>query len=72
MLDNPERANRLAKLEKLKSAGIHPHPERFERTHTVADILPLALGVRVKTAGRLVRMRDMGKITFAHIQDMGG
>lgn len=27
-----ERANRLAKLEAFKAAGIHPHPARFDKT----------------------------------------
>jgi lysyl-tRNA synthetase class 2 len=72
MIENPERENRLAKLTKLKEAGVHPHPERFERSHSVKELSALAVGTKVSAAGRIVRMRDMGKITFAHVQDMTG
>lgn len=70
--DNPERKGRLQKLETLVAQGIHPHPERFHKTHSTADILPLALATPVHTAGRLVRVREMGKILFAHLQDISG
>ena len=39
-----ERANRLAKLENFKSAGIHPYPARFEKTMDVQEVLQKAEG----------------------------
>jgi len=33
-----ERANRLAKLEAFKAAGIHPYPARFEKTIDLKDV----------------------------------
>ena len=66
-----ERANRIAKLERLKAAAIHPHPERFEKTHQLKDCLECAEGQSVASAGRIVLFRQMGSITFAHIQDFG-
>lgn len=71
-IDNPERENRLAKLEQLKKAGVTPHPERFEKQDQVAHILTLEIGAAVKTAGRLMRLREMGNITFCHLQDYSG
>lgn len=68
-IDNPERENRLKKLALLKEAGIHPHPERFEKRAQISELLKLEIGQKVRTAGRLMRLRDMGKITFCHLQD---
>lgn len=67
-----ERANRLAKLENFKSAGIHPYPARFEKTMDVQEVLQKAEGEAVTTAGRIMLFRQMGSITFAHVQDFSG
>ncbi|MCO5166863.1 MAG: lysine--tRNA ligase [Planctomycetes bacterium] len=66
------RRVRLEKLERLKAEGVHPYPERFERTHTLAEASALAEGTRVRVCGRMVLMRDMGKLTFATLQDLDG
>ncbi len=67
-----ERANRLAKLEVMKSAGIHPYPARFDKKIDLADAKLLSENDPVKTAGRIMLFRQMGSITFAHIQDFTG
>jgi lysyl-tRNA synthetase class 2 len=67
-----ERANRLAKLENFKKAGIHPYPERFEKALDVEKALTLSESETVATAGRIMLFRQMGSITFAHIQDFTG
>lgn len=64
-----ERENRLRKLKELKALGIHPYPERFEKEHTLSEVLSKPVGTPVKSAGRLIRSRRMGKITFSHLQD---
>ena len=73
--------NRLEKLERLRSKGIEPYPNRVERTHTSAEIIKAfeaaeASGqtepVSGTLTGRLRSMRPMGKITFAHIEDGTG
>lgn len=73
--------NRLEKLERLRSHGIEPYPNRVERTHTSAEIIKAfeaaeASGqtepVSGTLTGRLRSMRPMGKITFAHIEDGTG
>lgn len=69
---NPERQNRLEKLEKLRSAGIDVYPEKFDKKNDLRDIFDLAEGVEVQTAGRLMTFRDMGNISFAHLQDISG
>ncbi|HTL52825.1 MAG TPA: lysine--tRNA ligase [Planctomycetota bacterium] len=70
-------AARLEKLSRLRAEGIDPYPYRYERTHTTGDLeknfdtLAQAATV-VKTFGRLMLWRKMGKSTFGHIQDQAG
>jgi lysyl-tRNA synthetase class 2 len=67
-----ERANRLAKLENFKKAGVHPYPARFDKAMDVEKALTLSENDPVTTAGRIMLFRQMGSITFAHIQDFTG
>ena len=72
-------AQRIAKAEELRSAGIDPYPHRTTRTHTSAQINEMVLtlpegvtevdGVEADVAGRVVAKRDMGKATFIDLQD---
>ncbi len=64
------RNQRLANLETLKAAGHRPYGRAFERTGSLADIRAgFAEGKVVRMAGRVVAVREMGKSTFAHLQD---
>jgi lysyl-tRNA synthetase class 2 len=64
---------RREKLQKLKDAGIHPYPERFEMTHELHEARELADGISgVCVAGRIVTVRRMGKLSFVTIQDLKG
>jgi lysyl-tRNA synthetase class 2 len=67
-----ERANRLAKLENFKKAGVHPYPARFQKGMDIVDAQKLEEGQPVSTAGRIMLFRQMGSITFAHLQDFSG
>ncbi len=70
-LPHDQRKVRLTKLDNIRAEGVHPYPDRFSRTHTIAQarlLEPDTEGVR--TAGRIVLVRVMGKLTFAHIQDI--
>ncbi|HSB67381.1 MAG TPA: lysine--tRNA ligase, partial [Anaerolineales bacterium] len=78
--------NRLEKVERLRSRGIEPYPTRTVRTHTSLAITRLfaeaeaaaaakgetVASIKASLAGRLISMRPMGKITFAHIEDSDG
>ncbi len=65
------RRVRLEKLERLKTAGIHPYPERFAKTHSLAGARELPMGTEgVRVAGRVVANRASGKFSFFNIQDM--
>ena len=72
------RAERLAKLTRLRQRGIDPYPARVQRTHTAAQALaafecvPEADQVSVQVAGRLMSVRVMGRSTFAHVADSTG
>ena len=66
------RQNRLDKLARLRDAGIQVYPDRFETTHTLAEVMKLDDGAKVKVAGRMVARRVMGKLTFAKLQDLRG
>ncbi|MBX9703225.1 MAG: hypothetical protein K2X39_03640, partial [Silvanigrellaceae bacterium] len=47
--------------------------DHFEKTYTISEIAKLENGVQnISTAGRIVTMRTMGKIIFAHIYDFSG
>ena len=63
---------RLEKLEKIRAAGFNPYPYNFDKTHQITELLKKGengVGEKVKTAGRMVSFRKMGKASFTHIQD---
>ena len=67
------REIKIAKIDKLREAGHHPYPERWERSHTLAEASSLEEGVSgVRVCGRIVSRRDFGKLTFFDIQDLHG
>ena len=75
---NDLQQQRVAKLERLRAAGLDPYPPRATRTHTIAAVLEdfdarIERGERVTVAGRIVGARRiMGKLAFAHIADDSG
>ena len=84
----PERGDELLrrrrdKLESLRRRGIDPFPPRYHRTSTALDAVAsfqeeekrLGEGVRsgpVSVAGRIVLMRNMGKVAFIDLRDGSG
>jgi lysyl-tRNA synthetase class 2 len=64
---------RVEKLEAIKELGINPYPERYVVTHTLKEAMELPDELSgVSIAGRVVSVRKMGKLTFAHLQDLQG
>src|SRR5207244_10759233 len=71
---------RLATLDALRAAGIDPYPPGFTRTHRCgvvraahAGLAPdTATGERVAVAGRVVLLRDHGRLWFATLRDWSG
>ncbi len=74
-LNDLER-QRAEKVTRLQEANVAPYPHRSHRTHTTAQAIAafeasVADGSppQVTVAGRVVNMRNMGKLMFAHIED---
>jgi lysyl-tRNA synthetase, class II len=72
-----EKAKRLAKLDDLRAEGTNPYPYRFDRTSTLAELREqfgnLEAGTEteheVAVAGRIMLLRDSGKLVFATMRD---
>jgi len=72
-----EKAKRLAKLDEMRVAGANPYPYRFDRTSTLTELRSqhgsLEAGteteIEVAIAGRVMLMRDSGKLIFATVRD---
>lgn len=71
--ENEYRAVRIEKLGKLREAGVHCYPERFERTHDLSVARELPEETKdVAVAGRILSLRVMGKLSFITLQDQSG
>ena len=79
--DAPEQMRvRLAKVERLRAAGIDPYPVGYPRTHAIAEVRgefgeltpDTATGKVVGVAGRVVLYRNSGKLCFATLRDGTG
>ncbi len=70
---NEQEQQRHQKTIRLRERGVNPYPLRATRTHTARQTIDaFTRGENlsgVKLVGRLVALRDMGKLSFAHIQD---
>ncbi|NLN82881.1 MAG: lysine--tRNA ligase [Firmicutes bacterium] len=64
---------RVDKLKYLEEAGVQLYPEHFKVSHTLEEAFSLPDDTEnVSIAGRIISIRKMGKITFAHLQDIQG
>ena len=73
--------DRVAKLEAMRAAGLDPYPARGVTARPIAEVHagggtveapgPL-VGERVTVAGRLLGLRDFGKLIFAPVLDRTG
>jgi lysyl-tRNA synthetase class 2 len=74
---NELERQRIEKLERLQEAGVAPYPPRAYRTHTIQAALEAYTTAEsasdtpptVTVAGRVLSIRVMGKVAFAHIED---
>ena len=77
-LSEQERVRR-EKLDRLRAAGVDPYPVGVPRTHALAEVhaaypdLPpdTRTGVRVGVTGRVIFMRNTGKLCFATLREGG-
>jgi len=63
---------RFDKAQSIRAAGGQPYASGFDRTHTLAQARLAADGSKVTIAGRIMLVREMGKMTFATLQDHTG
>jgi lysyl-tRNA synthetase, class II len=81
---NDQQIERQRALEEIVRLGVDPYPHKFERTHTITEIVrefdgqPPRAGeeldatpVRVKVAGRVHAINKMGKAAFIRFTDGG-
>jgi len=68
--------DRAKKLEQIRRLGIDPYGGRYDTAESIAGVLSRyredTEGQTADIAGRLVLIRDMGKMTFAHVRDVSG
>lgn len=69
----PEQVRvRMAKLKALHERGVDPYPVGEPPTHTIAQALAADDDTAVTVAGRVLRTRDYGGVTFAQLRDWSG
>ncbi len=71
------RAERVAKLEKLRAAGMDAYPAETARTHSAGAFLAahdalMAAGTDVTLAGRVMSIREHGGAVFVDLYDGSG
>src|SRR3989344_3962616 len=70
-------SERMRKLEELRKQGVNPYPPKFEVKDTTSDLQRKFSKIRKEEktksnaviAGRLMTLRDLGKIVFAVLND---
>ena len=75
-----ERVRRLGRIDELRQRGDQPYPYRFDRSHTLAGVRSRwgelepggETADEVTIAGRVMLLRDTGKLVFATIRDRDG
>lgn len=80
LLDHPLTAARMDKFEAWKAAGGEAYPYRFDRTDTARELHDEYPGIepgtetgrRAAVAGRVMNIREFGKLSFAVLQDVSG
>ena len=63
---------RIKKINEIKKDKINPYPAKFDKKENVNECLKSKMNAKVKTAGRLITKRDLGKIAFAKLRDFSG
>ncbi len=69
---NDEAETRLKRLKTIQLAGINPYPSLVERDRSLDEARLSPEGEDVKVAGRIISIREMGKLCFCHLKDFSG
>jgi lysyl-tRNA synthetase class 2 len=68
-------ADRIEKLNQIKKLGINPYPYSFNQTHHASDIANKFAELenkKVAVAGRVMSIREHGKLAFIDLHDTSG
>lgn len=71
MLDSI-RQDKLKKRANFEMAGINPYPAGSFDKEDLKKTLEKSVGEKVRVAGRIMLFRNMGNLTFMHLQDESG
>lgn len=71
MLENI-RQDKIRKLNNFKEAGIDPYPAGPFEKENLKDVFEKKIDEEAKVAGRIMLFRNMGNLTFMHLQDESG
>ncbi len=71
---------RIKKLHEIRAAGVNPYPNKYPKTHNSEELIKKYNALKngsvtkdkSKICGRVMSVRDFGKIAFAVIQDDSG
>src|SRR6056297_1794167 len=75
------RDQKIRELDEIRKKGLEPYPHKFELKQTTEDILhaygemdsgEIREGEEIKTAGRVMAIRDHGKSAFFELRDFYG
>ncbi len=67
-----ERLDRLKKLQEIQEKGVTSFAEKFDRSDVLNDAKQKPEGIEVRVCGRIVFLRNMGKLAFIKLQDFSG
>ncbi|MDA1317350.1 MAG: lysine--tRNA ligase [bacterium] len=70
-----QRNQRIEKMQKLRELGINPFPSESKKDHANSHVVENFEDMKGKSmtlAGRLMKLRDHGKLSFGNIQDQSG
>jgi lysyl-tRNA synthetase class 2 len=67
-----EEQIRLERLENLKTSGINPYPSKTKEKLAIKDARKIKVGDAVSVAGRIISIREMGKLCFLGLKDFSG
>lgn len=65
-------SERKKKIDELKKNGINPYAYNFDKKYNCLECSKSKISSKVKTAGRLMTKRDLGKIAFGRLRDNFG
>ena len=68
-------SDRLEKLNQIKKLGINPYPYSFNQTHHAQEIVDNFGNLenkKVAVAGRVMSIREHGKLAFLDVNDSSG